>query len=179
MQLWTLGHGTASESELAALLRQYEILTVVDVRKVPKSRTHPHVWSDRMAQWIPELSGAAYEWHPEFGGFRKPNSDSSNTALRNIAFRAYADYMQTPEFLDAFKNLMARTQSERLAIMCSESLWWRCHRRLMSDAAMLLYGTDVQHIMHGGTVSQHKLTDGVRLLSNGSLRYDSDGGNGP
>lgn len=173
MELWTFGHGTASESELAALLRAHNIATVVDVRKIPKSRKHPYVWSEKMAQWVPELSGAAYEWHPEFGGFRKGHADSPNTALRNDAFRAYADYMQTPEFLSALDELMKRTEKQRIAIMCSESVWWRCHRRLMSDAATLLHDADVQHIMHTGKTTPHKLTEGVRLTDSGLLQYDA------
>ena len=172
MQLWTLGHGTASEVDLAALLKQHDIQTVVDVRKIPKSRTHPHVWSDKMAKWVPALSGAAYEWDPIFGGFRKSLPDSPNVALRNAAFRAYADYMQTPQFLEAFNGLMQRAAEERVAIMCSESVWWRCHRRLMSDAAVLLHDTGVQHIMHTGNTMPHKLTEGVRVTENGLLQYD-------
>ncbi len=126
-----------------------------------------------MAQWIPELSGAAYEWDSEFGGFRKVNPDSPNIALRNAAFRAYADYMQTSKFLDPFAELMQRATEERIAIMCSESVWWRCHRRLMSDAAVLLYNVDVQHIMHTGDAMPHKLTEGVRVTENGLLQYDA------
>lgn len=172
MTLWTFGHGTASEDELAELVRAHELDAVLDVRKIPKSRTHPHVWSDRMERWVPELSGAAYEWHPEFGGFRKAAADSPNVALRNAAFRAYADYMQTPAFLEPFAALMERTRGERIAIMCSESVWWRCHRRLMSDAATLLYDADVRHIAHTGKTAPHKLTEGVRRLSERLIQYD-------
>ena len=173
MQLWTFGHGTASESELAALLESQDIEAVIDVRKIPKSRAHPHVWAEKMAVWVPSLSGASYEWHPEFGGFRKADSDSPNIALRNSAFRAYADYMQTPQFLEALDLLMKRAEENRIAIMCSESVWWRCHRRLMSDAATLLHHADVQHIMHTGKTSAHTLTEGVRVTDLGMLQYDA------
>jgi uncharacterized protein (DUF488 family) len=171
VNLWTLGHGTASEDELASLIREYNIDVVADVRKIPKSRAHPHVWSDRMAEWVPRLSGAAYEWHPEFGGFRGSDPQSPNVALRNTSFRAYADYMQTPEFLASFDTLMQRARDERIAIMCSESLWWRCHRRLMSDAATLLYEAEVHHILHSGKTAEHRLTEGVRRLD-GIIQYD-------
>ena len=124
-----------------------------------------------MEHWVPELAGAAYEWHPEFGGFRKASPESPNTALRNDAFRAYADYMQTPAFLNSFRELMARAEAEHVAIMCSESLWWRCHRRLMSDAATLIYGADVHHIMHAGKTTPHKLTEGALLLPDGTAGY--------
>ncbi|HET9028834.1 MAG TPA: DUF488 domain-containing protein [Candidatus Aquilonibacter sp.] len=172
MTLWTFGHGTASEDELASLIRDRALDVVIDVRKIPKSRTHPHVWSDRMAEWVPALSGAAYEWHPEFGGFRRANADSPNRSLRNEAFRAYADYMQTPEFLEPFAELLERAQSLRIAIMCSESVWWRCHRRLMSDAAELRGGVPVEHIMHAGRAVPHALTQGLRLRPDGILQYD-------
>jgi uncharacterized protein (DUF488 family) len=173
MNLWTFGHGTGSEAELAALLRVHGIETVVDVRKIPKSRANPHVWAERMAEWVPDLSGAVYEWHPEFGGFRKADPNSPNVALRNDAFRAYADYMQTPQFLNALDDLMKRAERERIAIMCSESVWWRCHRRLISDAATLLHDADVHHIMHTGQATPHQLTGGVRLTDNGTLQYDA------
>lgn len=173
MQLWTIGHGTASESELAGLLQAQGIDALIDVRKIPKSGKHPHVWAEKMASWVPSLAGAIYEWHPEFGGFRKADPDSPNVALRNTSFRAYADYMQTPQFLDAFGVLMKRAEQSRVAIMCSESVWWRCHRRLMSDAATLLYDADVQHIMHTGKTSPHKLTEGVRVTERGLLQYDA------
>ena len=172
MTLWTFGHGTASAEELAALLRQYQIETLVDVRKVPKSRTHPHVWSDQMERWVPQLAGASYQWHPEFGGFRKADPDSPNIALRNSSFRAYADYMQTPAFLAALDALVEHSERERVAIMCSESVWWRCHRRLIADAAVLLHHTDVQHIMHTGKATPHSVTQGARLTAARGLVYD-------
>ena len=173
MQLWTIGHGTASESALADLLRSQDIKALIDVRKIPKSGKHPHVWAEKLALWVPSLAGAAYEWHPEFGGFRKADADSPNVALRNSAFRAYADYMQTPQFLEALDLLMNRAEESHVAIMCSESVWWRCHRRLISDAATLLHHADVQHIMHTGKTTPHKLTEGVRVTERGILQYDA------
>ncbi|MGB6987504.1 MAG: DUF488 domain-containing protein [Candidatus Aquilonibacter sp.] len=172
MQLLTLGHGTASEVDLVALLRASDVRSAIDVRSVPKSRAHQHVWAERMAQWIPDLAGATYEWRKGLGGFRRPLPDSPNVVLRHPAFRGYADYMQTPEFLAELKALMAGADSTRTAIMCSESLWWRCHRRLIADAATLLYGAEVMHIMHSGPLRPHVLTEGVRVLPEGILQYD-------
>jgi uncharacterized protein (DUF488 family) len=173
MQLWTFGHGTAGEVELAALIRREGIQAVVDVRSVPKSRAHPHVWTDRMARWVPDLSGASYQWRPELGGFRKRYLDSSNIALRHPSFRAYADYMQTGAFLGALDALLELSEFNRTAIMCSETVWWRCHRRLIADAATLLHHVDVVHIMHTGAVTPHRLTEGVRVLPEGILQYDA------
>ncbi|MEO9169900.1 MAG: DUF488 family protein [Candidatus Aquilonibacter sp.] len=81
MRLWALGHGTAGEIELAALIRLAGIQAAVDVRSVPKSRAHAHVWTDRMTVWVPDLSNATYQWQPELGGFRKRHADSPNIAL--------------------------------------------------------------------------------------------------
>src|SRR5580704_14665335 len=105
MQIHTFGHGTAGEVDLAALIRGARLSAVVDVRTIPKSRANPHVWAQRMAVWVPDLSGASYEWRPELGGFRKPRPDSPNIALRHPAFRGYADYVQTPQFIDALAKL--------------------------------------------------------------------------
>jgi uncharacterized protein (DUF488 family) len=148
IQLLTLGHGTAGADELAALIRDAGIELIVDVRKVPKSRRHPHYWREEMERWVPELSGSAYRWEPALGGFRKADPDSSNVALRHPAFRAYADYMATDAFASALDDLLKPAAQTRTAILCSESLWWRCHRRLISDAATLLSGIEVQHHMH-------------------------------
>ena len=80
--------------------------------------------------------------------------------------------MQTPAFTQGLDDLLSEAQRERLAIMCSESLWWRCHRRLIADAAVLMRGVDVLHVMHTGEPRPHVLTEGVRLLPNGLLQYD-------
>jgi uncharacterized protein (DUF488 family) len=170
--LLTLGHGTASADELSALIRGAAIELVVDVRTVPKSRRHPHVWREAMERWVPELSGSAYVWEPALGGFRKRDPASANVALHHPAFRAYADYMETDAFVSALDHLVARLDGSRTAIMCSESLWWRCHRRLISDAAVLLRGIEVRHLMHDGTLRPHVPTAGSRVTQEETLRYD-------
>jgi uncharacterized protein (DUF488 family) len=93
--------------------------------------------------------------------------------LRHASFRAYADYMQTESFLRALDELVVSLEEVKTAIMCSESLWWRCHRRLIADAATLLRGVDVHHILHAGTIVPHRVTEGVRVLPEGILQYDS------
>ena len=173
IRIYTIGHGTAGEVELAALLRGAGIAAVVDVRSVPKSRAHPHVWAERMAQWIPQLAGASYEWRPDLGGFRKTRPDSPNVALRHPSFRGYADYMQTPQFARALDGLIQAAAERTATIMCSETLWWRCHRRLIADALVLRHGLDVRHLMHAGAVQPHRPTPGARLLPNGTLQYDA------
>ncbi len=172
MNIYTFGHGTAGEAELAALIRREGVRAVIDVRSVPKSRIHLHVWAERMAQWVPDLGGASYEWRRELGGFRKPRPDSPNVALRHPSFRGYADYMQTPAFRAALDALVKDGEQEPTAVMCSETLWWRCHRRLIADALVLLHGVEVRHLMHAGAPQTHRLTPGVRVLPSGTLQYD-------
>jgi uncharacterized protein (DUF488 family) len=171
MTIYTFGHGTAGEVELAALIRGAGVRRVADVRSVPKSRAHPHVWRERMAVWVPDLADAGYEWWPALGGFRKPRPDSPNVGLRHPAFRGYADYMQTEAFGTAMSALIKEAATNLTAIMCSETLWWRCHRRLIADGLVLLHGVEVLHSMHSGAAQPHRLTPGVRILSNGTLQY--------
>jgi len=171
-RLITLGHGTAGEEELARLIRGASIESLVDVRTVPRSRRHPQFWREEMERWVPERSGSAYRWEPALGGFRKINRNSYNVALRHPSFRSYADYMETDAFALALDELLVQATTTQLAIMCSETVWWRCHRRLISDAALLLRGVPVQHLMHDGKLRPHIPTAGVRTTVEGKLRYD-------
>jgi uncharacterized protein (DUF488 family) len=171
VELLTFGHGTLTQDEMAELIKRAEIARVVDVRTVPKSRTHPWVWSDKMAIWVPAEAGAEYVWERDLGGFRTPQPTSHHTALRNPSFRGYADYMETERFLSALNKLVDSLPHRKTAIMCSETLWWRCHRRLIADAAVLLHGIDVRHLMANGRTQPHTLTQGVRREGN-VLRYD-------
>jgi uncharacterized protein (DUF488 family) len=173
VELLTLGHGTHAQDELADLISGAGIERVIDVRTIPKSRTHPWVWSDKMALWVPEQAHAEYVWERDLGGFRTPTPASHNTGLRNSAFRGYADYMETERFLSALWGLVDSLPQRKTAIMCSETLWWRCHRRLIADAAVLLHGVDVRHLMANGRMQPHALTQGVRR-DGGLLRYDVD-----
>jgi uncharacterized protein (DUF488 family) len=173
MTLFTIGHGTADEATFAARLADHEVVRVVDVRRFPGSRRWPWFGADAMAQWLPDR-GFAYVPAPELGGRRTPRPDSINTALREAGFRGYADYMETEPFRAAFDQLLASAAGERTAVMCSETLWWRCHRRLIADAAVLLRGAEVEHIV-GGKLQPHKPTAGVRA-SGAHLVYDGADG---
>jgi uncharacterized protein (DUF488 family) len=160
-RLLTLGHGTASAEELVALLEGAGAERLVDVRTAPGSRRHPHVRREAMAGWL-GAAGIAYRWEPELGGFRKADSGSVNTALRHPAFRGYADYMRTPPFWAALDRLLAKAAGAPTVAMCSETLWWRCHRRLLADAAVLVRGAEVLHLDHRGRLEPHRPTEGVR-----------------
>ena len=178
-RLLTLGHGTSTAQELADLIRRAAIESIVDVRALPKSRRHPQFWREEMERWVPELSGSRYGWEPALGGFRKRHSESPNIALRNPSFRAYADYMQTAAFELALAGVLAQTARAQVAILCSETLWWRCHRRLVADAVLLVRGVDVAHLMHDGTTRAHVPTAGVRVTEAGTICYDAVEQTGP
>jgi uncharacterized protein (DUF488 family) len=159
--LYAIGHGTAPADEFVALLRDAGIARLIDVRTAPGSKRNPQFRREEMERWLP-AAGIAYRWEKDLGGFRKPHPSSPNTALRHPAFRGYADYMRTPEFARALDRVLAEAAEERTAVMCSESVWWRCHRRLLSDAVVLLRGVDVVHLMHDGRTQPHRPTEGVR-----------------
>ena len=172
MEFLTLGHGTLEEPALAQLIAQARIAHLVDVRTVPRSRRHPWVARERLALWVPERTGARYSWAGALGGFRKTSSESVNTGLRNPSFRGYADYMRTLPFIEALASLLAEAARESTAIMCSETLWWRCHRRLIADAAVLLHGAEVRHLAANGTTRAHLPTPGARV-DGVHLRYEA------
>ena len=161
-RLVTLGHGTLPIHAFLELLTGVHIEHVVDVRTIPKSLRNPQFQREALQRSLP-AAGLTYRWEPELGGFRKPRADSNNVALRHRAFRGYADYMQTPQFWHAFDVLVAEAAAAATAIMCSESLWWRCHRRLIADAAVLTQGMDVQDLFHDGRLVAHRVTDGARV----------------
>ena len=170
VRLLTVGHGTLSADELVALLDGAGVSQLVDVRSAPGSRRHPHFAKDQMARWLTE-TGIGYRWEPGLGGRRRTATDSPNTALRHPAFRGYADHMATPEFRGALDRLLEEAGAGTTAAMCAESLWWRCHRRLLADAAVLLRGATVVHLDHRGHLGEHRLTDGVRAAGD-DLVYD-------
>jgi len=157
----TVGHGTATADEFAALVRSVGIDTVVDVRRFPGSRRHPHFAQDDMAHWLAG-HGVAYRWLPPLGGRRRSDVESPNIALRNPQFRAYADHMATAEFAGGVRTLLDVATSAKVAVMCSESVWWRCHRRLLADHLVLVHQVDVEHVFHDGRQAVHPVTEGAR-----------------
>lgn len=168
--LLTVGHGTADQEAFSTLLQNAAVKSLVDVRIGPGSRKHPHFAKDELQRWLPK-AGIDYRWEKRLGGFRKLESNSPDTALRNDSFRAYAGYMRTTGFLAALDELLAQARRTRSVIMCSETVWWRCHRRLLADHGVLLDGLRVQHLMPQGQRTEHKPTSGVRV-ADGELVYD-------
>lgn len=168
--LLTVGHGTLEADALARLLSKAGVQRMVDIRSLPGSRRHPQFNSEVMAGWLLE-AGFTYRWEPRLGGRRKEKGDSPNVGLRNPSFRAYADHMRTPEFSAGLHALLEEAEAERTACMCAESLWWRCHRRLVADAAALREQAEVLHLYHDGTTQPHPVTEGCRIDEAGLLVY--------
>jgi uncharacterized protein (DUF488 family) len=170
--LVTFGHGTASAQRITELLHEAQVAAVVDIRIAPGSRRHPHVARAELERWLPD-GGICYRWDKRLGGFRRPAPGSPDVAWREDMFRGYAGHMRTSEFLDAAAELIAEATTRRVAAMCSESLWWRCHRRLLADFVSVARGMPVRHLMHDGRLQEHRPSPGLRVTDDGLLVYDA------
>lgn len=167
--MWTAGHGAGGVEELLGRLGAAGIERLVDVRRFPGSRRHPQFGAQALQEALAG-AGIAYEQAADLGGRRRPQAGSPNAGLRNAAFRAYADWMATPQFAAAFRQLMECAAAARTVVMCAETPWWKCHRRLIADAATLIDGAEVQHLM-GGRAIPHRVTEGAVLLPPATVVY--------
>ena len=156
LAIWSVGHSTHPLDALVALLRTHEIDRVADVRTVPRSRRHPHFRTEELARSLPD-KGIAYAHIAALGGWRRPAADSANGGWRNRSFQGYADHAGTTAFRGGVDELLALAATARVAMMCSEALWWRCHRRLIADA-LVVAGHEVRHIGSSGAITEHELT---------------------
>jgi hypothetical protein len=156
----TIGHGTRPLQEFVGLLQEHRVGVLADIRTVPRSRRNPQYGTESLAQALPAHS-ICYLHLAELGGLRKPRKDSPNAGWRNESFRGYADYMLTPPFRYALEELIALARLRRTAIMCAESVYWRCHRSLVADA-LLVRGIPCFHIMGPGEPAPHRLTSFAR-----------------
>ncbi|WP_019948929.1 DUF488 domain-containing protein [Hymenobacter aerophilus] len=154
--IWTIGHSTRTPEEFLAALNSFEIELLVDVRRYAGSRKFPHFNPTELAAYLP-AAGIAYEPMVALGGRRKPRPDSANTVWRSDSFRGYADYSETPPFAEALTQLAALAEQRRTAYMCSEAVWWRCHRAIISDY-LKAGGWTVMHIMKAGVAVEHPFT---------------------
>lgn len=167
--IWTVGHSTRSIKEFITILRSFSIELLVDIRSFPGSRKYPQYNKESLAQSLP-AAGISYVHMPDLGGRRKPRPDSVNTAWRNEAFKGYADYMETDQFKQAVEMLQDYGWKQRTVYMCSEAVWWRCHRSLISDY-LKLKDWKVMHIMAEGKATEHPYTAPAREQQ-GKLFYD-------
>jgi uncharacterized protein (DUF488 family) len=170
--VWTVGHSTRPLDDFLEILAQNRIEAVADVRRYPGSRRWPHFAREPLAMAL-DNCGLVYMWLPELGGRRTPRADSPNTAWRSAGFRGYADYMATEAFAEGLDRLVNLASGLRTAVMCAESLWWRCHRRLIADV-LRLYRFDVIHILGPGSTASHPYTAAARIGS-GRLSYSAVG----
>jgi uncharacterized protein (DUF488 family) len=154
--VWTIGHSTRPIEEFLSLLTGSGIEAIADVRGFPGSRRHPQYGKEALAATL-AAHEVGYRWLPSLGGRRKPSSDSSNTGWRNPSFRGYADYMSGPEFAEGLWQLLEMSAQSRTAIMCSEAVWWRCHRSLIADA-LCVRGIEVVHILDAKHSVRHPMT---------------------
>lgn len=163
-KIWTIGHSTRSIDDFLALLQSFEIELLVDVRSFPGSRKFPHFNQEVLAESLSEQS-IGYRHLKKLGGRRKVNPDSKNTIWRNESFRAYADYMETAAFDEGLEELEKLAADKRTAIMCSEAVWWRCHRSMISDM-LKVRGWEVQHIMDVDKADEHPYTGPAKVVEN-------------
>lgn len=171
----TVGHGRLDRGELGPLLSGAGVVRLVDIRRFPGSRANPAVARDVMPQWLPE-HGIAYEWEERLGGRRRlpAGEDEAEGPVdswwRVKQFAAYAAHTRTPEFTAGLDEVLAGPAP--VAMMCSEAVWWRCHRRLVADVVVLACGGSVGHLMHDGRVVEHTPAEGARLRDDGHVVWD-------
>ena len=159
MDIWTAGHSNLALDPFLDLIRDMDLLA--DVRRYPSSRKHPHFNGPALAKVKP------YRWFPELGG-RRHEKGERHAAWRVAAFRAYAEYMESEAFRQALAALETEAGSRRTVVVCAEALWWRCHRRLISDA-LVVRGWRVLHLPEG---KPHELSPMARIEGDGTLVYD-------
>jgi uncharacterized protein (DUF488 family) len=171
--LLTVGHGTFDRVGLQRLLLDAAVDMVVDVRRYPGSRRNPDVRRVALEQWLP-AAGIDYRWDERLGGRRHLSSGVApiDTWWNEATFQAYAAHTRSDEFAAGMADLLVSVPTRQVAIMCSETLWWRCHRRLIADVATLAHDTSVDHLLPSGHREPHQLAAGARLRGDGHIVWD-------
>jgi uncharacterized protein (DUF488 family) len=171
--LLTVGHGTLSAEALGELLRGAGVELLVDVRRYPGSRAHPHLARESVAEWLPSHD-VAYRWDERLGGRRRVPADARDADpwWRVEQFRGYAAHTRTPEFAAGLTDLLADAAKVSTAVMCSEAVWWRCHRRLIADVVALTTDVAVEHLTHDGRRTPHPVAEGARVRPDGRVTWD-------
>ena len=167
-KIWTIGHSTHPFAVFLDLLHSAAISLVVDVRRFPGSRRFPHFNQQPLTDAL-AAHAIRYLSLPELGGRRQPRPDTSNTAWRNTSFRGYADYMETDAFRQGIEPVLTAASTERAALMCSEAVWWRCHRALIADY-LQVRGYPIMHIVSATKHEAHPYTSVARIID-GQLTY--------
>ena len=162
--IYTIGHSTRTMEEFLDLLFSFDIKILADIRRLPGSRKYPQFDQDNLRKSLEE-NGIEYIYIEDLGGRRKVSPDSKNTTWRNKFFQGYADYMETESFENGVKELEKLALEKNTAMMCSEAVWWRCHRSMVSDY-LKAKGWEVLHIMALGKATEHPYTAPARIIGN-------------
>lgn len=166
--IWTIGHSTRPIEDFLGLLAGSLIEVIADVRSFPGSRKYPQYGREPLAATL-GAHAIGYHWLPALGGRRQVLPHSPNTAWRNASFRGYADYMSSKEFAKGLVQLLEVSSKARTAMMCSEAVWWRCHRSMIADA-LCVRGIEVVHILDAKHSVVHPMTSAARVVG-GALSY--------
>lgn len=170
-QLISVGHGRLDQESLGALLEGAGVELLVDVRRFPGSRANPAVSRDALPSWLPDV-GIAYRWEERLGGRRRRDPADAGDAWWQVeAFRAYAAHTRSEDFRAALAEVLEDSGRQRVALMCSESVWWRCHRRVIADVAVLAHSVEVHHLMPDGRLTPHRPSEGARLREDGLVEW--------
>jgi uncharacterized protein (DUF488 family) len=159
--IYTMGHSTRTIEEFIKLLDVYNIKIVIDVRTIAKSLYNPQFGKDRLNESL-KKHNIMYKHMEGLGGLRHTTNASVNKAWKNLSFRGYADYMQTPEFAKNIEELINISREKQTVIMCAEAVPWRCHRSLIGDA-LVIRGLQVEDIMNEKVIRSHKLTSFAKV----------------
>ena len=172
MPLLTVGHGPEDRDRLGARLSGAGVASLVDVRRFPGSRNNPDARREALTEWLPTL-GIGYRWEERLGGRRRLSSDEpvEDDWWTVAQFAAYAAHTRTPEFTAALDEVLTESAGATVAVMCSESVWWRCHRRLIADVAVLGRGVPVHHLMPDSRLAEHRPSEGAVLGDDGLVRW--------
>jgi uncharacterized protein (DUF488 family) len=170
-QIFTIGHSTRSIEEFINMLKAFKINALADVRSYPGSKRFPHFNKENISRSLEE-AGISYLHIGNLGGRRTPKKDSKNSVWKNQAFKGYADYMETDQFAEGINELLSFAKSKNCAYMCSEAVWWKCHRSMISDY-LKAKGWKVIHIVAPEKNEEHPFTSPAKIKQ-GDLFYGND-----
>lgn len=161
-EIYTIGHSNRSIADFLKMLTAFRIEKIIDVRTIPRSRHNPQ-YNQKELRRVLAKAKIKYEQIKELGGLRRAKRNSINLGWRNVAFRGFADYMETLSFWQGIEKLEKIVRKYRAAIMCAEALPWRCHRSLIADALVKKKGFKVFHIQSAKTARSHRPTPFLKL----------------